>query len=120
MKNIRPRWKNVIPILILLSLIILAYSSSLNGEFQFDDEQAILNNPMIRDIGRFLSLDWVREIAGMGRPVTNLTFAVNYALGRLDVVGYHIVNLLIHLLVVLLVFFLTRKTLLLSGYENAG
>jgi tetratricopeptide (TPR) repeat protein len=41
----------------------------------------------------------------------NLSFAVNYALGGLDVRGYHLVNVGIHVLCGLLVFGLVRRTL---------
>jgi len=44
------------------------------------------------------------------RFIGNLTFALNYALHELDVVGYHIFNLLIHLLNALLVYWLVILT----------
>jgi protein O-mannosyl-transferase len=56
---------------------------------------------------------WPPVAAGIGgRPVVNLTFALNYAIGGYGVAGYHAVNLAIHLATALILFGLTRRTLL--------
>ena len=47
----------------------------------------------------------------MGRPLVNLSLALNYRAGGLSVTGYHVVNLVIHLLAALLLFGLVRRTL---------
>jgi tetratricopeptide (TPR) repeat protein len=52
-----------------------------------------------------------RELPTAGRPLVNLSFAVNFAVGGTDVRGYHIVNLACHLLAGLLVFAIVRRTL---------
>lgn len=85
---------------------LCAYSNSFEGPFLFDDKPAIPDNPTIR----FLSQPW-RIIANTMRPVTDLSFALNYALGGLEVVGYHALNLTIHLLAALALFGLVRRTL---------
>jgi tetratricopeptide (TPR) repeat protein len=45
-----------------------------------------------------------------GRPLVNLTFALNYLAGGLDPFGYHAANLAIHLACALLVFGIVRRT----------
>jgi protein O-mannosyl-transferase len=51
-----------------------------------------------------------------GRPLVNLTFALNYLGGGLDPFGYRAINLAIHLACALLVFGITRRTVVrLSG-----
>ncbi len=85
---------------------LAAYSSSFSGLFHMDDVQNIVRNPRIREIHR---LD--RIATGTFRPVADLTLAANYAAGRLDVRGYHAVNLSIHLLAALVLFGLLRRTL---------
>jgi len=47
-----------------------------------------------------------------GRPIANLTFAVNYAISALDPGSYHVTNVLIHICAALLFFGVTRRTLL--------
>ena len=44
------------------------------------------------------------ETSVAGRPIANLSFAVNYAFGGREVAGYHAVNVAIHLLCALLLF----------------
>lgn len=78
----------------------LAYSNSLHGPFVFDDVASIVNNSTIRSLwppGEALSPpgDWGLTVSG--RPILNLSFAVNYAISGLEVWSYHLLNTLIHL-----------------------
>ena len=50
-----------------------------------------------------------------GRPLLNLTLAVNYALGGLNPWGYHAINLAIHILAALTLFGVLRRTLAVWG-----
>ncbi|WP_242360562.1 tetratricopeptide repeat protein [Anaeromyxobacter sp. SG17] len=75
-------------------LAFLAYSDSFTGAFVFDDLQHVRDNPLIRDLGAMAS--WSGYQALPNRFVGNLTFAANYALGRLSVVDFHLVNFVIH------------------------
>ena len=45
-----------------------------------------------------------------GRPVVCLTLALNYALGGLNVWGYHVFNLAVHLISALVLFGILRRT----------
>jgi Flp pilus assembly protein TadD len=106
--------RKIVALVLLLGAIAVAYSSSINGEFQFDDTYWIEENLQIKDITRLDSLGpWVG-----GRPVTHLTIAINYSLSRLEPFGYHATNLLIHLGVVLLVYLFTRKTFQLAHHPD--
>ncbi|HUJ18697.1 MAG TPA: tetratricopeptide repeat protein [Nitrospirota bacterium] len=87
----------------LLVLIGLAvYSNTFSVPFQFDDPSNITDNPIVRDIGSFLK--W--EAATQPRSLTYFTFALNYRLHGTGVAGYHIVNLAIHIINALLVYWL--------------
>jgi hypothetical protein len=55
-----------------------------------------------------------RDTPVAGRPLVNLSLAVNYAIGGLDVRSYHVTNLALHLLVALAFFGVVRRTLRLS------
>src|SRR5205085_507201 len=75
----------------------LAYSNALAGPFVFDDIATILENGQIRQWWRLGSvLQPERELPTAGRPLVNLSFAINYATGGLEVVGYHVVNVVLH------------------------
>ena len=73
---------------------VLVYGNGLSGPLLFDDETSILNNTSIRQLTPLSGpLSPPRDTPVAGRPVVNLTFAVNYAMGGLDVTGYHVTNL---------------------------
>ncbi len=94
------------------------YANSLNGPFVFDDQYSITENVYIRSL-------WpLREAVAApyqstvsGRPVVAYTLAINYALGGLDVRGYHVFNVLIHLVAGLLLFGIVRRTLLAERFR---
>lgn len=102
-------------------LIFLAawavYWNSLDGEFVFDDTSIVQNNPQIRSLApenlkQIFGSHYWQTAAGQGglyRPVVVLSYAVNYAVGRLDPWGYHFVNVLLHALNAVLVFVIVRE-----------
>jgi tetratricopeptide (TPR) repeat protein len=102
---------------ILVLLTFATYWNSLRVPFFFDDPVAILHNPSIRnlgDIGQVLSPP--RNGSGVtGRPVVNLSLAINYALGGTKITGYHITNIVFHLSAGLLLFGCVRRTLTRSA-----
>jgi Flp pilus assembly protein TadD len=78
----------------------------------FDDASAILRNPQIRHLWPLVeALNPQRDGVLAGRPIVNLSFAINYALGGLSVGGYHIVNVILHILSALVLFGIIRNTL---------
>jgi tetratricopeptide (TPR) repeat protein len=88
----------------LLLAGLAAYSSSLAGQFVFDDRTAIWENPSIRSLAD-------ADRLSSPRGLVDLSFAVNYALGGVNPLGYHLVNLAIHLCTGLVLFGLVRRTL---------
>jgi len=86
-----------------------AYANSLGGPFVFDDVAGIEQNASIRSLaGALVPPD---QQATAGRPVVNLSFALNYAIHGLDVRGYHLLNIAIHVLAALILFDVVRLTL---------
>jgi len=78
-------------VLFLLSLLAtLIYSNTFSSPFHFDDTPNIVENPQIKDLSNFLGFSG-------SRAVGFLSFALNYHFNGLDVFGYHLVNLLIHI-----------------------
>jgi hypothetical protein len=89
--------------LIIVITGIIAYSNSFDCSFHFDDTDNISNNKFIRNLD--LSAIWNYSHY---RFLPNLSFALNFHFHRLDIWGYHLINLLIHLINALLVFGLVR------------
>ena len=105
-------------ILLIVLAGSVAYSNSLSGPFIFDDLPAIVENPQIREWSRLSAvLRPERESPVAGRPLVNLSFAINYALDGLNPLGYHLVNIAIHLLCALVIFGVVRRTLALPGLQ---
>ena len=106
------------PVLIAGALIALAafaaYANSFSGPFLFLDVPAIVDNPTIRHlwpIGPVLMPPSAGGLTVGGRPLVNLSLALNYALGGTEVWGYHAFNLVGHILAGLTLFGIVRRTL---------
>ena len=96
---------------VLITAGTLAYLNSFSGPFVFDDEPSILGNASIRS---FATAWWPPADGGLtvsGRPVLNLSLALNHAVSGEQVWSYHALNLLIHLASGLTLFGLVRRTL---------
>ena len=100
--------------LAVAAAVLLAHGGSLRVPFFFDDTEAIVNNPTIRSLARIG--DVLSPPAGgsgvTGRPVVNLTLAIDHAFGGLNPRGYHATNLLLHATAALLLLGVVRRTLL--------
>jgi Flp pilus assembly protein TadD len=93
---------------------VLVYSASLGHPLLFDDAATVSGNLSIRQLSPIsVPLHPPAGTTVAGRPLTNLTFAINYAMGGLDVTGYHVTNLLIHVLAALALYGVVRRTLAL-------
>jgi tetratricopeptide (TPR) repeat protein len=116
------RWKIFLAGAVIVLAALTAYHNSLLGPFVFDDSSAIIENPTIRhlwSVADIFSPPAERTVGG--RPVINLSLAINYALGGTEVWGYHAMNLAIHLLAGLVLFGIVRRTLVLrvAGDDSA-
>ncbi|MBN1397659.1 MAG: tetratricopeptide repeat protein [Bacteroidetes bacterium] len=101
---------------ILIALAVFAvYSATLNYPFQFDDESSIVYN---NDITTLTSFNNIHYWLSAYRPLAAFSFALNFYFGGLDVSGYHIVNLFIHIISGFFVYFLIRLLLNLNNYRN--
>jgi tetratricopeptide (TPR) repeat protein len=108
------RWGRWLPATVIVLTVWAAYANSFGAPFIFDDLKSIILNPTIRQLWPLSDvLSPPNTLTGAaGRPVVNFTLAVNYALGGLDVRGYHALNTLIHALAALALFGIVRRTLL--------
>ena len=91
-------------LLLIVAVAALIYSNTYHCPFVFDDIVSITENEQIRDTGNYLTLNRFFK----PRSPVFLTFALNYRFGQLEVFGYHLVNVLIHIVNALLVFFLAK------------
>jgi len=111
-------------LLSLALLVILIYANTLGSPFVFDSRNNIESNPHIR-ISK-INLNDLAEAAfksnAKQRPLSNISFALNYYLHGYNVVGFHVVNMLIHISTGFLLYLFIKSTLctpaLRSRYGN--
>jgi protein O-mannosyl-transferase len=103
------------PAVILIPLAaVAAYGNSLFVPFVLDDVSSIAGNPSLRHLwplSRLLSPPTGLGLTVEGRPVLNVSLALNYAISGLEPWSYHALNLLIHILAGLTLYGVTRRTL---------
>ncbi len=99
--------KKLFVLFVILSIVFLAFSSTLSNQFTgLDDPKHLLENPHI------LSLDKENIVSMFSStinktyiPLTTLSFAVEYHFFKFEPFIYHLDNLLLHLAVTGLVFY---------------
>jgi len=110
----------------LFFFLLIAYSNSFYGDWHFDDFANISSNPYIQ-IKDFSWENIKHCIYGLeqkqpSRPLSYLSFALNYYFDGTNVFGYHVVNFTIHYLSALFLFLFIHNTLKLpllqDRYEN--
>src|SRR6185369_8429590 len=99
---------------LILGLGLLIYANSLQVPFYFDDYIQIINVPLVKSFSYFTDPGSAKAFRGYGGFISRIfgffTFAVNYRLHGLNVMGYHLVNLGIHLLAAIQVYLLVLLT----------
>lgn len=99
----KKRFEPYVHILIIVFIGILAYSNTMHVPFVLDDRSSIVENHVIKSLTGFFS-----DSAGLSynprRFIGYLSFALNYRLGGLDVAGYHLFNLAVHLVTSIFVY----------------
>ena len=98
---------------ILFVLLLAAYSNSFHTPWHFDDFDNITTNPSVH-IRALTGSEFKKTFHTRGffaRPVAYFSFGVNYYFGGESVLGYHVVNFIIHVLSSFFLFLLISETL---------
>lgn len=96
---------------ILIAAIATTYANSFKAPYHLDDMDSIERNDTIKQLSTALFPPRNSGITVSGRPLLNLTLAINYQLHGYSVTGYHVANLLIHVGAALALFGFVRRTL---------
>jgi protein O-mannosyl-transferase len=115
-----PTWWAAASLAITIGVV---YAPAASVPFIFDDDGAIVKNTSIRSLWPLVGtadyrgpLNPPRDNAVSGRPLVNLTLAINYAVGGLNPTGYHLASFAIHFCSSLLLFAIVRRALLLPYF----
>ncbi|KAF0145023.1 MAG: hypothetical protein FD156_1350 [Nitrospirae bacterium] len=118
--DISSKWslfnKPIVHFFLIAVFGLLTYSNTFTVPFQFDDIDNVIENYRLRDLNNFWPPSGSRWFGF-------LTFALNYHFGGLNTIGYHIVNLVIHIFNAILVYWLvviTFKTPFFSNQQSEG
>ena len=95
-----------------LALIgILVYGNHLQNTFQFDSVAYIKNNLSLKNPESILTLQfWISDF--FSRGLLSISIALNAYLDELRPFGYHILNLVLHIVNTILIFYIFNKALL--------
>ncbi len=95
------------------------YANSLHSQFVYDDDLLIKNNVFLTKLSNIKYLFTKEYYAGSGeftyRPLTTLTYMIDYHFWKSSVVGYHLTNIIFHILAgIALYFFILTITPMLD------
>lgn len=110
---------------ILGAAIAAVYGHALKAPFLFDDQISITENPSIQSLWPLIGtaeqpgpLNPPVDLPTSGRPLVNLSFAINYFIGGFDPIGYHIINVVVHFLSACLLYVVVLRTLRLPYFKS--
>lgn len=89
--------------IIIAAVAFIVYANSLSNQFVFDDDSVVLGDPTITqlsNIPKFFTgeLGFHKVIGSYYRPIVSASYAVDYSLWKLDPYGYHLTNVIMHVL----------------------
>jgi len=104
----------------VLALTALAFANALDGQFVYDDRFQILKNPTLTSLSniprmftqgvwQFLNEGDKAAVGPYYRPIFNIALIISSRLFGLEVFGWHLFSIALHLLVVFLVYRLARQ-----------
>jgi tetratricopeptide (TPR) repeat protein len=105
----------ILIVVVLTCAILLTYGNSLLNGFVWDDRDIIVNNAMNRDLSNFAVLFSSADSTISGnqqayyRPLNRLTYMLDYQIFGLRPAGYHIENIIIHLITAILLYLMALK-----------
>lgn len=113
LSNITESQKNFLIILIIVLVPLLCFSNSLLFDFVFDDVVVVKENPSIKKLSEipnlFLQTYWgPNNSEGLYRPLAVVTYSLNFAISKEDPFGYHLINIFIHIINSLLIYWLSK------------
>lgn len=94
-------------LLLIVFIILAVYSNSFENQFVWDDGYLVLNNPSIMSwkyAWVHFAIDLYQSFSNYYRPVQMITYMIDFSLWGFNPFGYHLTNVVLHILVALSVF----------------
>jgi tetratricopeptide (TPR) repeat protein len=110
---------------VLAIAIGVVYHHAVRVPFIFDDVVGVKQNlsivslwPLVGTPNNRGPLNPLPNLPTAGRPLVNLSFALNYAIGGENPAGYHAINIVIHFVAALLLWEIVNRTLRLPYFGD--
>ncbi|MCL4367056.1 tetratricopeptide repeat protein [Patescibacteria group bacterium] len=113
--TIKNKW---VHLFCLTLLVLICYLGILQNGFAWDDEDFFLNWPTIKDSQEISAVLSIPDLLagslpsnhqGVYRPIRSVYYLASYKIWGEDAFGYHLQAIIVHLLVVLLIYFITEE-----------
>lgn len=101
-------------IICIISLAVLGYYNSLANDFVYDDKSFVVENNHIKDLNANKLISYftspatsasdIRVTTDMYRPLTVLSYSIDYIFWKLNPFGYHLTSMILHILNGILVY----------------
>ncbi|MGA8892716.1 MAG: tetratricopeptide repeat protein [Anaeromyxobacteraceae bacterium] len=111
--NFISRRSTAVAAALVAAVAVAAYAGTLGHGFALDDGPEVVDNAHVRSLSGAGTVFATSSWAGAGdatvpmyRPLTTLSYSLNYALGGFAPFGFHLVNVLLHAVVCVLVLLL--------------
>jgi len=119
MERSLPSLDNRLATFALIAVTLLVYAQALPNAFVWDDEEQVVNNPVIQDMQNIPAVITGSTFSTGGgglsgtfyRPIVTISYLFNYQFWGVNPWGYHLFQILLHAATALLLFWILRRLL---------
>jgi tetratricopeptide (TPR) repeat protein len=104
-----PPWKQLLPALIIVAAVLYIYRPSFHGDWLWDDDTYITNNPLLREPGRLWKAWFEPGSFVEYYPIEQSVQWLQWRVWGNNTFGYHLTNVVLHIVSALLVWCLLSK-----------
>ena len=107
---------NIFIITLIIILTALSYINTLHNSFVYDDNTYVVENRQIRSISNIpkafiSSYPPDAKEQGLYRPLVTISYIFDYAVWGLNPKGFHLTNLILHILTSIIIYLLALEIL---------
>lgn len=101
----QPMRRHALACSVTAAFAAILYLNALSNPFVYDDHRMVVENTGIQDLADLRAIVFLEPT----RPLINFSYAVDYAIWGLNPFGFHLTNLFLHVLNVILLFQLALR-----------
>jgi protein O-mannosyl-transferase len=105
---------------VIAGACFLAYSPALKGPFLWDDNKYITDNELIGAPDGLFRIWFSTDVPSQYFPLVYTSFRFEYRLWGLNPIGYHVVNIVLHILCALLLWLILRRLSIPAAFVAAA